>query len=267
MTGHHCLHCSDCQETNKVGNFVCHAVAQTVEKQLEAFSLNEPVWVKFEKTEHLATFQGFSCDETSGDGQSSTSCITVKFQSDDSFLEVPIDCVQKFSSRGLTRSSKGQTNQNSNLGSMLRATIKVTSAGPFTDDQKAVTFKATEVDFDKCKTALLWLKENNHLHSDIVVDEAFAQPIVIDHSEEDVTTNSNMENTIVTKTIFPDHQNTNINNGGFETAEQFKMKTMENMTMADSKLIARPTVDLIQDCKDDALLKAFVLQFPHGIGV
>ena len=81
---------------NKWKLFVCHAVAQTIEKKLKNFNVNELLWVTLDKTEHLATFQEVSCDESASDEESDVPHITVKFQSDDSLLEVPIDCVRRF---------------------------------------------------------------------------------------------------------------------------------------------------------------------------
>ena len=71
----------------------------------------------------------------------------------------------------------------------FKASVKVILAGPFTDDQKAMTLRATDVNFDKCKQALLWLKESNHLHNDCDVNDTIAIPecVVIDYSEKETS--------------------------------------------------------------------------------
>ena len=51
-----------------------------------------------------------------------------------------------------------------------------------------------------------------------------------------------------------------------ETAGQFKMEAIRNMTSGNSRLIARPTTDILKDYQDDSLMKAFVVQFPYGVG-
>ena len=111
---------------------------------------------------------------------------------------------------------------------MLKASVNVILTGPFTDDQRAMTLKATKVNFDKCQQALLWLKQHNHLCNDVDVDDTIAIPVVIDCSEKSTSGNSNMEKTIVTKTMFPDHKHT-------QTVKMAGCKQLDNSKWKQSK--------------------------------
>ena len=252
VIGCHTLYCSKCDETNKVGNFMRSINAKA------DFSKGEFLWVTQGVTHHVAQFESVI---NSDDDNPVQTHINVQWQSNKKTETVPIASVTRLFEEQTGRSRNEQAKANK-----FKPSVKVILAGPFTPDQKAMTLKATEVNFDRCKAALLWLKENNCLCKDIVVDESIAKPIVMDFSDLSMSVDSNIEKTIVTKTVFPDHQHTNQSNGGCETAEQFKIESFKNMTNNNSKLIARPSVDMLKDCKDDNLLKAFVIQFPFGVG-
>ena len=255
VSGYHQLHYNKCDETNMVGNYVRHAIEQSAAHQ--DFCFNELLWVVEDNTKHLVRHCGLSILENH---------IKVRWQSDNSVTDVPIESVRKYCTSRMTRSTTRMSENNKFECDKFKASVKVILTGPFTDDQRAMTLKATDVNFDKCKQALLWLKEHNHLYDDIDVNDTIAIPVVIDFSENETSGDSNIENKIVTKTIFPDHQFTNTQNGGLQTAGQFKMEAMEKMMSSSSRLIARPTVDILKDYQGDSLLKAFVLQFPFGLG-
>mgnify|MGYP005703299079 CR=1 FL=1 len=259
VCGYHYLHYSKVEETHKVEYYVRHAADKHNNNNFANISVNETIWVKDGNTKHIARFLRFLDKNYKVNNLSSGTHIEIRWLSNNSIAQVPIDSVTKFNNVGGTRSTtKTNTSSNPTLPN-----LRVILAGPFTNDQKALVLNSVQVNFDKCKAALLWLQQYKILYKDVKVDETIAIPTVLDCSEQDMSVDSNIEKTITMKTIFPDHQHTNQNNGGMETAELFKLETVKNMTLNKSKLISRPTVDVLKDYKDNALLKAFVLSLIH----
>ena len=144
--------------------------------------------------------------------------------------------------------------------------VQVVLAGPFTSEQKIRTLKEISVDIDKVNRALKWLKKHNVLYqTDEINDEQITQPEIYDISEAVESQNSNVEQVIETRAIFPDGSPT-IHNGGMETSEEFKVKTIEKIVTGDHTLIAKGSKNILRDYEGDNLLRAFPLLFPYGIG-
>ena len=77
--------------------------------------------------------------------------------------------------------------------------------------------------------------------------------------------NTNIENHICTTVVYPDTRMPTINDGGFETQDEFQnfVSKMQN-GKTDVALHRRPTQKNILDYEDDVLARAFPLQFPFG---
>jgi hypothetical protein len=150
------------------------------------------------------------------------------------------------------------------------ATICVILSGPFTQEQYNIVKQKTEVNFERVKKALRWLKRNNRLYSDYDLSDDIAEPIFLEQVEEVPSQNSNVERTMEFCALFPDSSNPDSQNGGFFTRKGFKEVTLERMLTQskerEAKLISKPTTNILRDYEGDNLLKAFPLQFPYGIG-
>ena len=66
--------------------------------------------------------------------------------------------------------------------------------------------------------------------------------------------------------VFPDNDQPTEDTGGFDTHEQFKDFTLENLSNIRHNLICRSSNTILKDYEDQNLLRAFPLLFPYGIG-
>jgi hypothetical protein len=129
-------------------------------------------------------------------------------------------------------------------GRNSRPYICVILSGPFTKEQHNIVKENTEVNFDRVKNALRWLKPNNRLYSDYNLNEEIAKPIFLEQVETVASQNSNIERTLEFCALFPDSSNPDSQNGGFFTRKGFKEVTLERMLSQskdqEAKLISKP---------------------------
>ena len=149
--------------------------------------------------------------------------------------------------------------------------ICVILTGPFTSMQHAKVMEQTKVSWYKIKRAIEWLKVNNRLYKHYSLTENdILRPIVIDKTEIKEGTNSNVENTITTTCVFPETLPVNETTGGLDSREDYKYLTLSELhgdgEYAKATLINKPSARKIHDYENDNLLRAFLLQFPYGVG-
>jgi hypothetical protein len=76
------------------------------------------------------------------------------------------------------------------------ATTCVILSGPFTHKQYNIVKEKTDVNFERVKKALRWLKQNNRLYSDYNFTDKLAEPIFLEQVQEVPSQNSNVERTL-----------------------------------------------------------------------
>ena len=148
--------------------------------------------------------------------------------------------------------------------------IVVVLGGPFTTSQLELAKKRTCVRWNLVRKALKWLKSNNPLYAEFILDECECQPIVINETTEAPAVNNNIETRFEISAVFPDSDVPREHNGGCENGSEFAKATMDrllsNAGNTEATVIARPTQTLLRDYHGDNLMKAFPLQFPYGVG-
>ena len=173
------------------------------------------------------------------------------------------------------KSEAATTDENANMGvksnnddeNNSEPLIQVVLTGPWTDDQKALAYKKTQVRVSMCIRALKWLKKNNVLYKDIDIDQTqIVEPKIIYYSITVESQDSNVENIYQVTAVFPDVDPPTQDNGGFETHEEFKLNTIENLAGVNHTLIAKSSNTILRDYQGKNLLEAFPLLFPYGIG-
>jgi hypothetical protein len=142
--------------------------------------------------------------------------------------------------------------------------------GPFTPFQKRYAKNKMVVRTHLVLKALSWLKLNNHLYQNIRIpnETDFEQPLIIDDSEHVESVDSNIESRMEYTVVFPGTDNFSPTNGGCMTQKDFLAEVVGAMdTTTETSIISRPTQNRLIDYKGDALLRAFPLQFPYGVGL
>ena len=150
----------------------------------------------------------------------------------------------------------------------MQGSILVVLCGPFTKDQRKMTYKKTTVRPNKVVEAFKWLKENNYHYANIEIPELDKIPIpkIIDEREEIDSSKPEIENRLTTTVVFPDTSLPQPTNGGFKTQEEFRNFVMECEKSGEwtSTLYAHPMPDALADYKGDSIAQAFPLLFPYG---
>ena len=161
----------------------------------------------------------------------------------------------------------GEVNENR----IKLATICVILSGPFTQEQLAVARQKTNVDWNKIRGALAWLKRNNALYRAEDIDETkVVKPVFMEKVDICESENRNVEKTYEFHAVFPDSTEPRMQDGGCKTREGFKEVTIERIATqtgnVNATLVSRPTTNVLRDYVGDNLMLAFPLQFPYGIG-
>ena len=151
------------------------------------------------------------------------------------------------------------------------AEIYIVLSGPFTPYQHAMTKERVKVNWRKIRKAKEWLCKNNIKYTELnLSDEHVIAPVVIDNTTTVPSENSNIEQQFQINAVFPDINEPNEMNGGFQRRSQFFDATLDQYTSqgawADATMVARPTPTLLRDYEGDNFVKAFPLHFPYGIG-
>jgi hypothetical protein len=93
-------------------------------------------------------------------------------------------------------------------------------------------------------------------------------PYIIDESENAESQEVNIEARMEYTVVFPGTDQVLPTNGGYTTQEKFRKEVVDAMDRtSQTTVISRPTPNRLIDYKGDALLRAFPLQFPYGIGL
>lgn len=126
------------------------------------------------------------------------------------------------------------------------AKICIILCSPFTRAQQVIARKKTDVDWNKIKHALKWLRQNNHLYSKLKISSKdVTKPIVIEKMETAESIDNSVKSIYQMRVVFPDGSNVNNSNGGCESRTDFKELTLERMmTECDRReatLVNRPT--------------------------
>jgi hypothetical protein len=142
--------------------------------------------------------------------------------------------------------------------------------GPFTPLQKQFVKNKMMVTPDKVIWALRWLKHNNHLYRDIMIPNRndLATPLIMDDTQDEEPVDTNIKSQMEYTIVFLDTDQITLLNGGFMTKDELIEQVFNAMqTTFDTMVISQPTQNWLIDYKGDALLCAFPLQFPHGLGL
>ena len=142
--------------------------------------------------------------------------------------------------------------------------------GPFTPLQKQFVKNKMMVTPEKVIRALRWLKHNNDLYRDITIPnrDDLATPLIIDDTQNEESVDSNIESRMEYTVVFPDTSRITSLNGGCMTKDELIEQVFNQMqTTSDTAVISRPTQNRLVDYQGDALLRAFPLQFPYGLGL
>ena len=75
-----------------------------------------------------------------------------------------------------------------------------------------------------------------------------------------------IKNDINVTVLLPDNQEVETTNGVFDSQEQFCKFLLESKTPMKTTFCTRPSKTWAKDYVTDEFVKAFPLQFPHGIG-
>ena len=144
--------------------------------------------------------------------------------------------------------------------------IQVVLVGPFTQEQRLLTLERTEVNIERVRRALTWLKTHNTLYKDVQLNDFdVVKPMIIDCSVSVESENSNVERTFETRAVFPNEEPTE-HNGGHETAKHFKHTTLAKLKTGEFTLTARSSNKVLRDCEGDNSLLAFPKLFSFGVG-
>ena len=169
--------------------------------------------------------------------------------------------------------SHGSDEDHTDEGNNTNATspvIYVVLAGSFTRSQYLKTKERTEVRTGRVREALQWLKQNNILYKDIVIDDMIVQPHVINcFTMDERESGSNVEQVVEITSVFPDSNQALEINGGQGTMKNFKDATLERMARGkkvNELLISKPSSTIMRDYVDANLCKAFPKTFPYGTG-
>ena len=142
--------------------------------------------------------------------------------------------------------------------------------GPFTPLQKQFCKNNMMVRPAFVLRAMRWLKAHNHLYKDITIPspDDLPTPLIIDDSEDVESENTNIESRLEYNVVFPETDRVSSTNGGCMTQVQFQKEVVDAMdTTTETTVISRPTTNRLIDYQGDALLRAFPLQFPYGVGL
>ena len=148
-----------------------------------------------------------------------------------------------------------------------KVTIACCLQGPFTKRQKELVKKKCEIEPKKVLAAMNWLIDNNDLWKGFKIPDPKELPkaIILDDSEHCHSANTAIEEKFEYTVVFPDTEDTQSTNGGFDTFEEFQQNVVDQMAV-EATLVSCPTQNRLKDYEGDALLRAFPLQFPYGYG-
>ena len=142
--------------------------------------------------------------------------------------------------------------------------------GPFTPLQKQFVKNKMMVRPAFVLRALEWLKRNNKLYKYITIPQSddVARPLFIDNSQHVQSQDTNIESRMEYTVVFPETDNISTTNGGFASQAQFRDEVVDAMDKtSQTRIISRSTPNRLIDYQGDALLQAFPLQFPYGVGL
>ena len=110
--------------------------------------------------------------------------------------------------------------------------------GPFEQEQRLLTLERTEVNIERVRRALTWLKTHNMLHKDVQLNDFdVVKAMTIDCSVSVESENSNVERMFETRAVFPNEEPTE-HNGGHETAKYFKHTALAELKTGEFTLTA-----------------------------
>jgi len=142
--------------------------------------------------------------------------------------------------------------------------------GPFTPLQKQFVKNNMLVRPDYVLRAFHWLKQHNQLYRDITIpnENDLATPLIIDDTDNVESQDTNIESRMEYTIVFPETDRISAINGGCMSQEEFRRQVVDAMdTTTETAIISRPTQNRLIDYQGDALLRAFPLQFPYGVGL
>ena len=188
---------------------------------------------------------------------------------DESFTSTTVETVQ--SDNDYHNEDVSNDNDAAHTSNPKFAEIYIVLSGPFTANQHALTKERVKVNWSKIRKAKEWLCKNNIKFNELnLPPNQKIEPLVIDKTSMAETQNSNIEEQFQINAVFPDVNEPNEMNGGFQKRSEFFDSTLEQYTTrgsaVDATMIVRPTPTLLRDYEGDNFIKAFPLHFPYGIG-
>jgi hypothetical protein len=91
---------------------------------------------------------------------------------------------------------------------------------------------------------------------------------IIDEEENAESVDTNIESRMEYTVVFPGTNSAAPHNGGCMNQEAFLKEVIDAMdTTTETSMISRPSRNRLIDYEGDALLRAFPLQFPYGVGL
>jgi hypothetical protein len=142
--------------------------------------------------------------------------------------------------------------------------------GPFTPLQKRFVKNSMMIRPDMVLCALRWLKANNVLYHDIQLPAEGDLPtaLIVDRTQHADSQDTNIESRLEYTVAFPNTDDITVSNGGCTSTDEFRRQVMDTMdTTTATTLVSRCTPNRLIDYRGDALLRAFPLQFPYGLGL
>ena len=150
--------------------------------------------------------------------------------------------------------------------------VTVVLHGDMTDAQKKKILQKCKIRPDKCQKAIEWLLKNNILikHDSETEQEtldldSLPEPLILDESSAVQTVDTNIESRMEITVVFPD-STLDLRNGGYKTVDEYKKIVDDFKNSSFLAYLHVPKSDFVKDFEEDNFVKAFVRNFPFGIG-
>ena len=150
--------------------------------------------------------------------------------------------------------------------------VTVLLHGGMTEAQKKQILHKCKIRPQVCQKAIEWLLKHNILvrrdwdeeNQRLELDK-LPEPLILDESSTIETIDTNIESKMEITVVFPD-STLDIRNGGYKTVDEFKKIVDDFRNTFFTAHLSLPKSDFVKDFEEDNFVKAFVRNFPFGIG-